>query len=111
MTHDRYDMYSLKELMHLRGATETIAKTLSSKNIDEEAVFKWIPIDESLPDENIIDVLVTVTRWSSITDNWIEDCVELTTFHGGEFGINLQYTSDHRPIIKAWAPLPKPYKK
>ena len=61
---------------------------------------KWIPISERLPDKNV-EVLVT-TEW---------DCITIgEMFSINDWFIHEGATNADIDDIKAWMPLPKPYK-
>lgn len=71
---------------------------------------EWHPIEDGLPDVEFGVFLITVTRWSSVTDSWVEDDVLMSDFYKGDFDICRRFY-EHKPIVKAWAERPKPYKE
>ena len=92
---------------------ERTKEILKDKTMSKEVVCNWIPVSEGLPDEGRLfnEYLITVTRWSDVVCEWIEDDVILSKFYGGKFDICRCFWEDgHQPIVKAWMELPKPYK-
>lgn len=92
---------------------ERTKEILKDKTMGKEVVCNWIPVSESLPDEGRLfnEYLITVTRWSDVVCDWIEDDVILSKFYGGKFDICRCFWEDgHQPIVKAWMELPEPYK-
>ncbi len=73
---------------------------------------QWHPIKEGLPKEEGT-YLITIDRWSTIVEDWVKDEIICNDFYRGSFGISTRYYTnlEHKPIIKAWAELPKPYKE
>lgn len=78
--------------------------------------YRWIPVKEKKPAENM-KVMVTCDIWSSYRGKYIIDAIKCTEWLSDKHKFEIELGWEHmgvrkcRPIIKAWMPMPAPYKE
>lgn len=68
----------------------------------------WHKYPDELPTEDN-DYLITVTYWSQMIDDYIEDDVLIDSYYSKSFSMERRF-KNHPVKIKAWAYKPEAYK-
>ena len=114
ITASKYDNMTWEEALSKLFARLPNKTTLELETAKEVAVIQcrkgdiWHKYSDELPTEDG-EYLITVTYWSQIIDDYIEDKVITDTYYSGSFNIENRF-KEHPATIKAWAYKPAAYK-
>lgn len=115
ITASKYDKMTWEEALAKLFSRLPNRTTLELETAKQVAVIQcrkgdiWHKYPTELPTEDG-DYLITVTYWSQIISDYIEDEVMMDSYYSGSFSIENRF-KEHPVTIKSWAYKPEAYKE
>lgn len=105
-----------KSIEFVCNLVNEVIDNMESVSVPDGIGYRWIPVKEKLPSE-FLNVLITCDRWSNITRDYVIDEIRTTQWLQDKKKFEYEVGWEHiglrncKPLVKAWMPMPEPYKE